>query len=64
MEAKLGGPQQYFEVNATVTLVNLFVATVGGTQAVAYVYDADGTLEAPAAPEPAPPPVKGPMVYK
>ncbi|MCU1391646.1 MAG: hypothetical protein JWM34_74 [Ilumatobacteraceae bacterium] len=53
LEAKLGGPQRYFEVNATVTLVNLFVATEGGTQAVAYVYDADGKLEPPAAAQPA-----------
>ena len=50
LEARLGGPQQYFEINATVTLVNLFVATDNATMAVAYVYDADGTLEPPAAP--------------
>ncbi|MCU1388622.1 MAG: hypothetical protein JWL72_1960 [Ilumatobacteraceae bacterium] len=53
LESKLGGPQEYFEINATVTLVNLFVATDNGTSAVAYVYDADGTLEPPAAPLPA-----------
>jgi len=44
LEAQLGGPQQYFEVNATVTLVNLFVATDNATKAVAYIYEADGTL--------------------
>ncbi|MCU1397911.1 MAG: hypothetical protein JWN62_1020 [Acidimicrobiales bacterium] len=53
LEATLGGPQEYFEINATVTLVNLFVATDNGTKAVAYVYDADGTLEPPAAAQPA-----------
>lgn len=50
LEARLGGPQQYFEINATVTLVNLFVATENATKAVAYIYDADGTLEPPADP--------------
>ncbi len=53
LEAQLGGAQQYFEVNATVTLVNLFVATDDATKAVAYVYDADGTLEPPAVAVPA-----------
>ncbi|CAB4892790.1 unannotated protein [freshwater metagenome] len=50
LEAKLGGAQQYLEVNATPTLVNLFVATDNATHAVAYVY-AQGTLSEPAAPE-------------
>ncbi len=50
LEAKLGRAQQYLEVNATPTLVNLFVSTGGGTQAVAYVY-AEGKLSDPAAPE-------------
>ena len=50
LEAKLGGAQQYLEVNATPTLVNLFVSTNGGTQAVAYVY-VEGKLSDPAAPE-------------
>jgi len=49
LESKLGGPQQYFEVNATPTLVNLFVAENNGTKAVAYVYAA-GVLRDPAAP--------------
>lgn len=50
LEAELGGPQQYFEVNATPTLVNLFVAAEGATEAIAYVYQA-GALQTPAAPE-------------
>ena len=53
LEAKLGAPQQYFEINATVTLVNLFVATDNGTKAVAYVYGANGALQPPAAALPA-----------
>jgi hypothetical protein len=43
LEAKLGGPQQYFEVNATAKVVNLFVALNGATIAQAWLY-ADGTL--------------------
>jgi hypothetical protein len=43
LEAKLGGPQQYFEVNATAKVVNLFVALNGATVAQAWLY-ADGTL--------------------
>lgn len=43
LEAKLGGPQQYFEVNATARVVNLFVALNGGTVAQAWVY-VDGQL--------------------
>ena len=50
LEAKLGAAQQYLEVNATPTLVNLFVATNGGTQAVAYVY-VEGKVSDPAPPE-------------
>ena len=30
LEAELGGPQEYFEINATAQLVNLFVAFEGG----------------------------------
>ena len=48
LEKQLGGPQQYFEINATPTLVNLFVATDNATKAVAYVYA--GALQSPAAP--------------
>ncbi len=54
LEAKLGGAQRYLEVNATPTLVNLFVSTNGGTQAVAYTY-VQGKLSDPAAPEPVQP---------
>lgn len=52
VEAALGGPQQFFEVNATPTLINLFVAAEGGTSAIAYIYQA-GALQPPADPEPA-----------
>jgi hypothetical protein len=43
LERQLGGPQQYFEVNATAKVVNLFVALNGATVAQAWLY-ADGTL--------------------
>jgi hypothetical protein len=43
LEAKLGGPQQYFEVNATAKVVNLFVALNNAAVAQAWLY-ADGTL--------------------
>jgi hypothetical protein len=43
LEAKLGGPQRYFEINATASLVNLYVASADGTQATAYVF-LDGAL--------------------
>jgi hypothetical protein len=45
LEAKLGGPQQYFEINATGQLVNLFVALNNETMAQAWVY-LDGELSA------------------
>lgn len=48
LEAQLGGPQRYFEVNASPTVVNLFVAIEGATQAVAYV-TVGGIVQPPAA---------------
>jgi len=50
VEAEIGGPLDYFEVNATPQLVNLFVATDGGSTATAYVY-LDGELQPPAPPQ-------------
>lgn len=38
LEAELGGPQQYFEVNATAQLVNLFVALNDGAVVQPWVY--------------------------
>ncbi len=43
LERELGGEQQYFEVNATARLVNLFVALNNATVAQAWVY-VDGQL--------------------
>ena len=43
------GPQDFYEVNATPQLVNLFVATDDGATATAYVY-LDGELQPPAPP--------------
>lgn len=43
LDGRLGVPQQYFEVNATARLVNLFVALNGGTVAQAWVW-VDGEL--------------------
>ena len=49
VEAELGGPQDYFEINATTQLVNVFVSTDGGATATAYVY-LEGHLQPPAPP--------------
>ena len=38
VEAELGGPQQYFEINATPQVVNLFVADAAKTSVTPYVY--------------------------
>lgn len=43
LEAELGGAQDYFEINATARVVNLFVALNGATLAQAWAY-ADGAL--------------------
>ncbi|MEQ1873356.1 MAG: hypothetical protein ABL953_06475 [Ilumatobacteraceae bacterium] len=43
VDAQFMGPQEYFEVNATAQLVNLFVALEGGTAVQAWLY-LDGEL--------------------
>ena len=45
LEAQLGGPQRYFEINATAQLVNLFVGLNGGALVRPWVY-LDGELSA------------------
>ena len=52
VEGALGGAQQYFEINATPTNVNLFVATEDATRVAAYSY-VSGALLPPDAPQPA-----------
>lgn len=41
LEAELGGPQRFFEVNATPQVVNLFVATGDGTGVTPFLYVGD-----------------------
>ncbi len=49
LEAELGGPQEYFEINATARLVNLFVALDAGTVVQPWLYfDGELTFEDPA----------------
>lgn len=43
LEAELGGPQEYFEINATAQLINLFVALNDGAVVQPWLY-VDGTL--------------------
>jgi hypothetical protein len=48
LERKLGGPQQYFEINATPQLVNLFVADSAKTTVTPYVYVGGAVAESAA----------------
>lgn len=56
VEAELGSPQRYTEINVQPDLVNLFVV-VGADDELAYVYR-DGELETPDAPTAQPPGVR------
>ena len=38
LELELGGPQEYFEINATARLINLFVAVDAGTAVQPWLY--------------------------
>ncbi len=49
VETELGGPQDYFEVNTTPDVVNVWVATDDAATATVYAYF-DGELQPPAAP--------------
>lgn len=51
VETLLGGPQEYFEINADHRLVNLFVASDDGTTATAYLV-VGGEVQPPAPPRP------------
>jgi hypothetical protein len=51
LEAHLGAPQEYFEINADHRLVNLFVAVEGGRSFVPYLY-LDGEIQPPAPSQP------------
>jgi hypothetical protein len=51
VEAELGGPQQYFEIFATLVAVNVFVAVDGGTSVRHFTYVGGELTSTP--PEPA-----------
>jgi hypothetical protein len=48
LEHKLGGPQQYFEINATPQVVNLFVADAAKAMVTPYVYVGGAVAESAA----------------
>ncbi|CAN5417835.1 hypothetical protein BH23ACT3_BH23ACT3_11940 [soil metagenome] len=51
LEAHLGAPQEYFEINVDQRLVNLFVAVEGGRSFIPYLY-LDGEIQPPAPSQP------------